>query len=306
MVKRRRLIIGAVRAAFGIAIVAVLIATVQSNAEQLGEVDLELSWAWLLASVPPTFVGALILPLAWRSLVTALGGEIRLDACLRLWCTSQAARYLPTGIAAPASRVVLACRQGISRSIATASVVLELLITVAVTGIFAAVLLPSRTVPLVLRIAVGAALAAGLAGLPWLLRLARFLPPRLLRVITFHHHSRVLYAGIGLVVVSAALKSLGFGLLALAVLPAGIGDFALVAGAVNAGAIVGLLGPTPGGLGVREGVLAALLASRFGLGDAAAYAVILRAWELLFELLVLGIAYLVPRPAKGAPAREMA
>jgi len=51
-----------------------------------------------------------------------------------------------------------------------------------------------------------------------------------------------------------------------------------------------MIGITPAGLGVREGVMAAILASRFGLSDAAAFALLSRAWEFGFEMAFLAVA----------------
>tara|TARA_B100000674_G_scaffold216319_1_gene177405 strand:- start:120 stop:347 length:228 start_codon:yes stop_codon:yes gene_type:complete len=51
-----------------------------------------------------------------------------------------------------------------------------------------------------------------------------------------------------------------------------------------------MIGVTPAGLGVREGVMAAILASHFGLVDAAAFALLSRAWEFSFEMLFLAAA----------------
>jgi len=51
-----------------------------------------------------------------------------------------------------------------------------------------------------------------------------------------------------------------------------------------------MIGVTPAGLGVREGVMAAILANRFGLGDAAAFALFTRAWEFGFEMVFLAVA----------------
>jgi uncharacterized membrane protein YbhN (UPF0104 family) len=53
---------------------------------------------------------------------------------------------------------------------------------------------------------------------------------------------------------------------------------------------VGMVGITPAGLGVREGVIAAALGARFGLGEAATLAVLYRAWDFVFELVWLVIA----------------
>mgnify|MGYP001300513592 CR=1 FL=1 len=64
----------------------------------------------------------------------------------------------------------------------------------------------------------------------------------------------------------------------------------LIVGASYAAVVAGMVGVTPAGLGVREGVMTAILASRFGLGDAAAFALFSRAWEFAFEMLFLAVA----------------
>ena len=64
----------------------------------------------------------------------------------------------------------------------------------------------------------------------------------------------------------------------------------LVVGAAYAAVIAGMIGITPAGLGVREGVMAAVLVDRFGIADAAAFALLIRAWEFGFEMELLGAA----------------
>jgi hypothetical protein len=85
------------------------------------------------------------------------------------------------------------------------------------------------------------------------------------------------------------VTSAAFVAFSAAVLPARGGDVWLLAGALNAAAVLGTVGITPAGLGVREGILAALLQHRFGLGDAAALAVAARVWDVAFELLWLAL-----------------
>ena len=79
-------------------------------------------------------------------------------------------------------------------------------------------------------------------------------------------------------------------LLAAALLAAGGADIWLIAGATAAGIVVGMVGITPAGLGVREVVVAALLAERFGVGDAAAFAIAVRVLEFAHELVMLPLA----------------
>jgi uncharacterized membrane protein YbhN (UPF0104 family) len=80
-------------------------------------------------------------------------------------------------------------------------------------------------------------------------------------------------------------------------------DLFLVIGAVNLGAVLGMIGITPAGLGVREGVITVLLAHRFGTGNAAAIAVAMRAWDFAFELVWIGIALGWERRTRQATAR---
>ena len=69
--------------------------------------------------------------------------------------------------------------------------------------------------------------------------------------------------------------------------------------------VAGMVGVTPSGLGVREGVMAALLHTRFGLGNAAALAVALRGYEFVIELVWLAVASALARRVKAsAPARS--
>ncbi|HEV2368650.1 MAG TPA: hypothetical protein VGR90_02165, partial [Acidimicrobiales bacterium] len=70
----------------------------------------------------------------------------------------------------------------------------------------------------------------------------------------------------------------------------GWGDVALLMGAWNAGSVAGLVSIAPGGLGVREGVMTLILRARYGFGDAAALAVVLRAWDLCIDLAWLAAA----------------
>jgi uncharacterized membrane protein YbhN (UPF0104 family) len=106
---------------------------------------------------------------------------------------------------------------------------------------------------------------------------------------------RELVEAIALFGVNSTLRAVRFVALAAALLPIGMGDVPLVLGAGYAGVVAGMIGITPAGLGVREGVIVAVLSTEFGVGDAAALAVALRAWDLVFELGFLAVATWVGR-----------
>lgn len=298
MTPGRRRALAVARAVLSVALVALVVRVAAGRAAELRDVDLRPRPAYLLAAAPFTLAGGLLLPLAWRRVLAAYGASLGAPAAVRIWCLSQAGRWVPTGVVALASRVVLSARAGVARSLAGASLAVEVAVMVAWGALAAGALLPSSVVPGALRGALVAAGVAGLVALPALLRLAGRLVPRFGALAPGAQRPRLVRQAVGLYGANAAAKSLGFVFFAAAFLPVRAGDAALLAGAVNGAAIAGMIGVTPAGLGVREGVLAALVGARFGLGPAAAMAVALRAWDLGFELAWLGVAAALRRRSR--------
>lgn len=277
------------RWAFAAVLVVVLVLAAAKNADQLRDVELQLQLGWLLAAIPFTFLGGLLLPLAWRHVLFAYGQELSRATAVRVWCVSQASRFVPTGVALVASRVLLSAKEGVSRSLAGASLGVELGLMLLWGGFYTA-WLPSYWLPGPLRALIMVGSVGALLALPWLLRLVgRFLPrfpsiaPDALRV-------RHLYEASLLYGVNDLVRCFGFVFVTAALHTIDGSDVFRVTAAINLGVVVGMVGITPAGLGVREGVVAALLAPRFGLGNAAAMAAAYRAWDFLFELVWIGIA----------------
>lgn len=277
------------RAAFALALIGILVLAAAENLEQLRDVELQPQPGWAIAAVPFTLVGGLALPLAWRHVLVAYGIMLDRATAVRVWSVSQASRFVPTGIALVASRLVLSSRVGVPRSVAGASLAIELGLML-LWGAFYTAWLPSYWVPGPLRALLAAGAVGALVALPWLLRLVgRFLPrfpaisPDSLRV-------RHLYEASALYGINDLVRCFGFVLVTASLHTIDPSDAFRVTGAINLGVIVGMVGITPAGLGVREGVVAALLAPRFELGTAATIAVAYRAWDFLFELIWLGIA----------------
>jgi uncharacterized membrane protein YbhN (UPF0104 family) len=200
---------------------------------------------------------------------------------------------------------VLSSQVGVPRSLAGASLAIELGLILVWGGVYIA-WLPSYLLPAPLRLLLAIGAIAVLVALPWLLRVVgRFLPrfpaiaPSALRV-------RHLYEAIGLYGANDLVRCIGLTLVTASLHTIDPSDLFRVTAAVNLGFVVGMVGITPAGLGVREGVVAALLAHRFGLGTAAAMSVAYRAWDFVFELLWLGIAVTWERRSRraGLPATE--
>lgn len=288
--RRRRLALHVVRWTVGIATVAVLIRVGIDQADQVQRVDLTVRPVWLAPAAALTLAAGLVLPLAWRHLLAAYGWPIGRARAIRAWCLSQATRYLPSGVVAVASRLSLTAAEGVPRSVAAASLALETVLLVGWASLVGAAFIPSSVVPLGLRVLLGVGAATGLLTLPWTLRgigarLAR-VPPLAPSAL----QTRQLIESVALFGLNTALRAGRFLALAAALLPITVADVPLLVGAAYAGVVAGMVGITPAGIGVREGVIAAVLADRFNLADAAALAVLLRAWDFVFELGFLGAA----------------
>jgi uncharacterized membrane protein YbhN (UPF0104 family) len=266
------------RVAFALVLLVVLAVVAASHLDELRDVDLDPAPQWLAIAAVLTFVGGALLPLAWRETVAAYGTSLPRAVALRVWCVSQVGRFVPGTVALVASRVVLAGKAGVTRRLAGFSLALELGLVLVWSTLFATGL-PSSRAPGPARLAVASAAIATLLALPQLLRRGPGTVDR-----------GTMYRAIALYGVNNLVTTAGSAFLAYSLYETSPRDLILVVAAVNLALVVGMVGITPAGLGVREGTIALLLAPRFGAGNAATVAVAMRAWEFLFELIWIGIA----------------
>jgi uncharacterized membrane protein YbhN (UPF0104 family) len=266
------------RVGFAVVLLGVLGVVAARHLDELRKVELHPAPQWLLVAAPFTFAGGALLPLAWRETVAAYGTALPRATALRVWCISQTGRFVPGSVALVASRVVLAGRAGVSRRLAGFSLALEIGL-VLVWGAFFASWLPSSRVAGPIRLAVALAAGAVLLSLPSILRRG---PGTIDR--------RIMFRAIALYGVNNLVTTAGSAFVAVSLHPSEPRDLILVIAAVNLAIVVGMIGITPAGLGVREGMIAVLLGPRFGAGTAATVAVAMRAWEFAFELVWIGIA----------------
>lgn len=259
----------AARAAFSVAVAVVLGIVAVRAVRHLSEVSLRVDAPWLAVGYAVALAAFPLLPVAWSELLGARGHHLGKRTAVRVWALAQASRYLPTGLAAVAGRAVLAAREGVPRTVTVATIVVEGALLVAWSSAAGALLLFSARHGAVAPLAAAGAVAV--AAIPAVL------------LATRRTNARVLTAD-AVVGLNMAVKGGAFLLLSRALLPVHPGDAVLLFGAVNVAVVAGMVGITPAGLGVREGVLAALLTHRFGVADATALAVALRAWDLAVEL----------------------
>lgn len=293
-------VLKALRWVFVAAVVALFARAAVRNWSDLRDVDLQIRPVWLLVAAPFTFAGGWLLPVAWARLLAAYGASLPAMEAVRIWSLAATSRYIPSGLAAVASRVVLAARDGVPRSLAAASTVVELVVIVGWGAVFAGAFLP--TWPGWVRAVVACGGLAGLAALPVVLHVGGKVLTRFPALDPAALDERVLLESLGVYLANAIVKGIGFVLFAAALLRGvDTGDTWLLIGAVNAAAILGMIGVTPAGLGVREAFITVFLRDRFGFADAAALAAALRVWDLAFELTWLAIVGARARRRRPTP-----
>ena len=295
----------AVRLAFSALVAAVLVVVAARAVDGLSSVSLRLDVPWLAAAYPLGIAAFPLLALAWAELLAAYGTRLPGRRAVRLWALAQASRYLPTGLAAVASRAVLAAREGVPAGLTVTTMVVEGALVVAwsaaaglalvAAGTAATTAGPVAVAGVVAVIAIPSAAVA--ASRPRAGVVAR-LVARLSRRPDPARPGPMVMATLA-VGANMAVKGAVFVLFARALLHVHGADVALLFGAVNLAVAAGMVGVTPAGLGVREGVLAALLSHRFGAADATALAVALRVWDLAVELPWVAVAALTGRTSRA-------
>jgi uncharacterized membrane protein YbhN (UPF0104 family) len=269
---------------------------------------------------------------------------VRVAAGVRIWFVANLARYVPGNVWSFVGAVELARREGAPRRTTLAVMALTQVLSVGVALLVGLPVLIAERDRLGRPVAVGLAVAAALlvaVVILWrpLERLARRrypdLGPVLDRVLRRGAVAPVATAGgeaavetsggaasaalpgarviVGLALGYAvywALTGLAFAALVRAMFPLAASDVPLAIAGYSASYAVGFLSLlTPGGLGVREGVLVLALAPVMPAGPALVVALVSRLWMMLFELLGAVAAYALERavsgrrrPRAGAPA----
>jgi glycosyltransferase involved in cell wall biosynthesis len=258
----------------------------------------------LAAAVLPYALAVAATALAWHALLRGAGAGIGARRSIRIFATAELARFVPGAVLHLLARYRLASAAGVAPEAIAATTLLELGLRLAVGLALALATVPAWP-------AVPPAFAWGaLALLP---ALACALHPRLLARLVgagarlLGRRVAVPVVGWGALARAAALTALGWAacaagavLVALAVAAPGTDDLVAIAGMVAAAWAIGVATPfAPGGLGVREGVGTALLASVLGLGAAALTMVLVRLLSTVVEVAAALIAAAVDRRAGG-------
>lgn len=249
---------------------------------------------------------------AWWLLLRGFGLHSSLTRATATWGKSILARYVPGNVFMFLGRAWMSHRQGLDVARVSAAMVYEQALGVASALLTVAALLPFWRYHRGLT-------ALALLAVPLLLvllhpRVFAPLAARVLRLLKREPLRMVLSFSwvIGLLcyyLVSWLIAGLAAWLLATAVTGIGAGALPVIVAAYAFAYVVGMAAFIfPSGLGVREAVLAASLAARLPGSVALAWAVLLRLWQTLVELLAVAGVTLADRaaPPAGEAAREVA
>ncbi len=264
--------------------------------------QLRFDWGWLALSWVLLAGYYALYTLGLDLVMRALGSPSTLPKAFKLNFASNLGKYVPGGFWPALGRVALAPTMSLSRAHAAVSLVLEAgLSTAGGLIVFAISLgfggrLPAGTQPwmwlalaAVLVVALHPAIFSRALGLAFRLARVDQTPPDLgyLRTLGLV----ALYAASWLIA-GAAFQCFTYAL----VRDAG-GNTLAYAGAYAAASIAGLLVLfAPGGIGVREGVLAFLIAPFVGPGTAVVVGFAARVWSTLLELALSAGALAMPTP----------
>ena len=112
-------------------IVMAMASTLRSQGAALLQAAYQLAGAGLVASLGLCIIHRAINATGWGIVLRATGQPVDTVAGARVWLASEACRWLPGSLWAYGSRTLLATRRGVPGGIAAASLVLELMVTVA-------------------------------------------------------------------------------------------------------------------------------------------------------------------------------
>jgi hypothetical protein len=226
----------------------------------------------------------------WRRVLHHLDRPVEARRSRAIWCTSGLARYTPGSVLMPMVRVAMAKREGVPKRECLASVVYEMALMLTgsvIVGAYAVVRTPdfggaARYIVLVIPLAALICLHPRIFGPMANVALNRIGKESLPRTLPLPAIASLvaLYAG------SWILAGVGLYALIEGLHPVEPADFLVVLAAPAVGYIAAALAfVLPGGIGAREGGLAAVLSVALPFGVAVAVAVALRLMQLTIELL---------------------
>jgi glycosyltransferase 2 family protein len=255
-------------------------------------------WFPLVGALLVGIVAVLAAALTWNRILRALGVETR-PRWAGVFLQAQLAKYVPGGVWQYAGRVVLSRSEDIPVKAVTMSLPIELagtvlaggLLSLLAAGLWGLAAAALALVSVLVLSASGRAEKAIAASLRWFGGRAAVAVPRAIITSLLPYVAITAALGVTLWLVADGL----FGVTA--------SDLPFYIGAFSIAWLTGLVAVfAPGGLGVREALLVALLRGRLGTADAVVLATVSRAVLTIADLLGAGVGVLILR-SRGSGLR---
>jgi glycosyltransferase 2 family protein len=268
---------------------------------------------WFVLGTLLAIVYRLVNPYGWALVLRGLGFQVSGFAATKTWLHAESRRWLPGGVWGYASRAVQAQKLGVSVGGASASMLVELLITVLAAAIVSAVgviVYRDKLIETVLTMTSGSTLpwlvAGGAACMVggWLVRKKLF--SKLKRLSEKYEslrgikiQSSQLFAAIGYMIAMACLNGTVNAVLIRSLTGTEQVPFLVLIAATSTAWVIGLVAFfSPGGILVREAALAALLSPWIPYPVGLALAVMSRLAQLIAEVVGLGCTIRFPALAR--------
>jgi glycosyltransferase 2 family protein len=287
-------------------IVGCLVAAIVSQWSKLSDIQWRFAPGWLALSLAALVVFQFVHATLWVLILRALGTPIQATRGRAVWSLTLLARYVPTNIALAVSRMALAEREGVPKRITGASIVYELGFTfggAAALGAYFVVTLPDLSDQPLRWLALAAPVLSLVALDPAIFhRFANAALTRLGRATLPLSLSRARVFGF-FAAFAASFLIAGFAVYAFAEAIHGVGgdDIPTTIGAYSVGFAASVVAfVLPGGLGAREGAMAAALSPALPLAAAIAVAVGIRFAQMGIEVLYAAITPVLARRASRA------
>lgn len=312
----RRSMISLVKALVAIAVACAIWSALRQNWPTVARTAAQLDTGWLLVAFVLGFGYRVANACGWPLVLAALRARLPVARGVRIWLVSETMRWLPGGVWGFSSRVYSANQAGVPAATASLSLALELLLTiaawtlVAVVGVGSSGLLAEwlRRISLP-TLVLAVAVALGLLGGAVLLarrfpghryaKKARGFLADLRAVLARRPRVSLLLATLALYTVLGALHGVAFYALIRGFTSAAPSP-ATVVGINAVGWLIGFFAIcAPGGLGVREGGMAALLAPLVPLEVAIGSVILWRVMQIATEALWLAV-FLLPDGVRNA------
>jgi uncharacterized membrane protein YbhN (UPF0104 family) len=248
-----------------------------------------INWPSVVGAFLLTGAGVVSTGFVWLAILRRLGVRTR-SQWIAIFFQAQLAKYIPGTFWQYAGRISLARTRGLPIRTVALSMPIELGASIAGGGIACVLLLGVWGIPFAIALAVACVAETTRtrdARSGWSVRLSA------------SALATPLYALVWLVLGTA------FWLTAKALLHVPVAQLPFYTGALAAAWIVGVVAVyAPGGIGVREGVLVALLHSRLGSADALVVAAASRVVLTLTDVFAAGVAFLVLRRHPTVPTTD--